>query len=120
MEKVMKLAKKVKGIRGAGRQQPQYEALMRHSSDEYISQTTPIGFLAVYVGDERQRFVVPTSFLSHPLFKMLLEKAYKEYGFEQTNGLVVPCSVSIFEEVVSVVECCHGQFDIERLVDEFL
>ncbi|KAL7258852.1 hypothetical protein ACSBR1_004877 [Camellia fascicularis] len=64
---------------------------------------TPTGHFAVYVGEERWRFVVPTGFLSHPLFKMLLEKAYDKFGFEQRDGLVVPCSVAAFREVVSAV-----------------
>ncbi|XP_028108995.1 auxin-responsive protein SAUR21-like [Camellia sinensis] len=65
---------------------------------------TPTGHFAVYVGEERQRFVVPTGFLSHPLFKMLLDKAYDEFGFQQRDGLVVPCSVAAFQEVVSAVQ----------------
>ncbi|KAL7174415.1 hypothetical protein ACSBR2_033636 [Camellia fascicularis] len=68
------------------------------------SPRTPTGHFAVYVGEERRRFVVPTGFLSHPLFKMLLEKAYDEFGFEQRDGLVVPCSMAAFQEVVSAVQ----------------
>ncbi|KAL7255879.1 hypothetical protein ACSBR1_009924 [Camellia fascicularis] len=64
---------------------------------------TPTGHFAIYVGEERRRFVVPTGFLSHPLFKMLLKKAYDEFGFEQRDGLVVSCSVAAFQEVVSAV-----------------
>ncbi|PON82868.1 Small auxin-up RNA [Trema orientale] len=122
-----KLAKKVKVIGASERDPPasQYhESLLREfeEEDEDGSQTTktPTGFLAVYVGEERQRFVVPTTFLSHPLFKMLLEKAYDEFGFQQRNGLVVPCSVSAFREVVSAVECSNGKFDFGNLVEEFL
>ncbi|CAN4121337.1 unnamed protein product [Withania somnifera] len=79
-----------------------------------------IGTFAVYVGEERERFAVPTSYLSHPLFKILLEKTYNEFGFEQTNRLVVPCSVAAFQEVVNAVECCNGKFDFGDLVEEFL
>ncbi|KAI7993391.1 Auxin-responsive protein SAUR50 [Camellia lanceoleosa] len=64
---------------------------------------TPTGHFAVYMGEEMRRFVVPTGFLSHHLLKMLLEKAYDEFGFEQRDGLVVPCSVAVFQEVVSAV-----------------
>ncbi|GMN39450.1 hypothetical protein TIFTF001_008681 [Ficus carica] len=124
-----KLAKKVKVMGGAGSaaaadREPSsqhHECLLREFEEDGSQTTrTPTGFLAVYVGDERQRFVVPTSFLSHPLFKMLLEKAYNEFGFEQRNGLVVPCSVSAFQEVVSAVECSNGKFDFGELVEEFL
>ncbi|PRQ43993.1 putative small auxin-up RNA [Rosa chinensis] len=115
------LAKKVKAVGATGREPSHYECLLRDSEQGGSPPTKPpTGFLAVYVGEERQRFVVPTSFLSHPLFKMLLEKAYNEFGFQQRNGLVVPCSVSAFEEVVSAMECSHGQFDFGELVEEFI
>lgn len=64
--------------------------------------------------------MVPTGYLSHPLFKMLLEKAYEEFGFEQKNGLVVPCSVSTFQEIVNAVEGCNGRFDFGNLIEEFI
>ncbi|KAL6005277.1 hypothetical protein ACLOJK_005839 [Asimina triloba] len=119
MESVKKLAKKVKSFRSRS-QQSQYESLSRSIAvDDLVSPPkTPTGLLAVYVGEEHERFVVPMGFLSHPLFKMLLEKAQKEYGFEQRHGLVVPCSVSTFQEVVNAVESCRGQFDLEALMDE--
>uniref|UniRef100_A0A7N0UXD3 SAUR family protein n=1 Tax=Kalanchoe fedtschenkoi TaxID=63787 RepID=A0A7N0UXD3_KALFE len=82
--------------------------------------STPTGYFAVYVGEERRRFVVRTSFLSHPLFKMLLEKASREFGFQQRDGLVVPCSVLAFQEVINSVKCCNGKFEFGDLVDEFL
>ncbi|KAL5710611.1 hypothetical protein ACHQM5_021153 [Ranunculus cassubicifolius] len=119
MDSVKKLAKKVKVIGASGRKPSNYECLLSNN-DESSSPVTPTGFFAVYVGEERQRFVVPTSFLSHPLFKMLLEKAENEFGYEQRNGLVVPCSVSAFQEVVSAVECCYGQFDLGHLVQEII
>ncbi|GFQ02002.1 indole-3-acetic acid-induced protein arg7 [Phtheirospermum japonicum] len=119
-----KLAKKVKVINGNGNREPTpYECLLRDNDGDASSPTattTPNGSFVVYVGEDRQRFVVPTSYLSHPLFKILLDKAYNEFGFEQKNGLVVPCSVYAFQEVVSAVECCNGRFDFGELVEEFL
>ncbi|XP_022962864.1 auxin-induced protein 6B-like [Cucurbita moschata] len=126
-----KLAKKVKVRVGTeGESSSHNECLLRdrlESSKDHDSHSpspsptsTPTGSFAVYVGDERQRFVVPTSFLSHPLFRMLLDKAYREFGFEQRNALVVPCSVSAFQEIVSAVECCNGRFDFGEIVEEFL
>ncbi|KAI8563001.1 hypothetical protein RHMOL_Rhmol03G0080000 [Rhododendron molle] len=124
MGSVKKLAKKVKVMGGSRDHETTYhECLLREDKWEEGSGTsaaTPTGFLAVYVGEERRRFVVPTGYLTHPLFKMLLEKAYDEFGFEQRNGLVVPCSVNAFQEVVSAVECCHGRFDFGELVEEFI
>uniref|UniRef100_A0A803R9H9 Uncharacterized protein n=1 Tax=Cannabis sativa TaxID=3483 RepID=A0A803R9H9_CANSA len=97
-----------------------HECLLREFEEEEEEDEIPTGFLAVYVGEERQRFVVPTTFLSHPLFKMLLEKAYEEFGFQQRNGLVVPCSVSSFRDVVNAVQCSNGMFDFGKLVEELL
>ncbi|KAK1420770.1 hypothetical protein QVD17_22624 [Tagetes erecta] len=81
---------------------------------------TPTGFFTIYVGEERRRFVVPTSYLSHPLFKLLLEKSSEEFGFGQKNGLVVPCSVKAFQEVVNAVETCNGKCDLSNLVEEII
>ncbi|KAF7804280.1 Auxin-induced protein 15A [Senna tora] len=122
-----KLAKKVKAVGGADR--VHHESLLKvkgHQEEEEEeiesspSNKTPTGFFAIYVGEERQRHVVPTSYLSHPLFKMLLEKAYDEFGFEQRNGLVVPCTVPTFREVVNAIECCNGRFDLAKIFQEFL
>lgn len=113
-----KLAKKVKAVGGADDHQ---ESLLRDQEDQSPnSRKTPTGFFAIYVGEERQRHVVPTSYLSHPLFKMLLQKAYDEFGFEQRNGLVVPCSVSTFREVLNAIECSNGRFDCSKIFDDFL
>ncbi|CAO2824018.1 unnamed protein product [Amaranthus hypochondriacus] len=95
--------------------------LVKGSSDDGSTPAkTPTGFFAVYVGKERERFVVPTNFLSHPLFKILLEKSYDEFGFEQQNGLIVPCSVSTFQQIVNAVESNHGRFDMKKLFEEFI
>ncbi|KAL4571598.1 hypothetical protein LXL04_018361 [Taraxacum kok-saghyz] len=78
------------------------------------------GVFTLYIGEERRRFVVPLGYLSHPLFKIMLEKSSEEFGFGQKNGLVVPCSVNAFQEVVSVVESCNGKCDLSHLVKEFI
>ena len=60
----------------------------------------PSGFLAIYVGCERKRFLIPTRFLSLPVFIALLDKAGEEYGFKLTGGIVLPCEVQFFTEVL--------------------
>lgn len=117
-----KLAKKVKVGGGASPDSVHHESLLKVKGreEEPSSNKTPTGFFALYVGEERQRRVVPTSYLSHPLFKMLLEKAYDEFGFEQRNGLIIPCSVSAFREVLNAIECSNGRFDLGKIFDEFL
>ncbi|KAL0346803.1 UNVERIFIED_CONTAM: Auxin-induced protein 15A [Sesamum calycinum] len=46
----------------------------------------PRGYLAVYVGPELRRFIIPTSYLTDPLFKVLLEKVEEEFGFDHSGG----------------------------------
>ncbi|KAD6795716.1 hypothetical protein E3N88_06612 [Mikania micrantha] len=97
-----------------GREPSHHDHLLKAYGEEGANiATTPRGFFAIYVGDEPRRFVVPTAHLSHPLFKMLMEKAYDDE--EQNNRLVVSCSVTVFEKVVNTVECCNGMFDIQHL-----
>ncbi|KZV21433.1 auxin-induced protein 15A [Dorcoceras hygrometricum] len=120
-----KLARKVRSFRNGEPETSHSECLLRYHDDDGGSSpsatTSPrTGTFAVYVGEDRQRFMVPTSYLNHPLFKMMLEKAYNEFGFNQRNGLVVPCSVAAFREVMSVVGCCNGRFDFGELVEEFI
>ncbi|KAI3472094.1 hypothetical protein Pfo_029382 [Paulownia fortunei] len=122
LDSMKKLAKKVRAIGNANTEPSYYECLLRDNEggSSPTTTTTPTGTFPVYVGEHRQRFVVPTSYLSHPLFKIVLEKAYNEFGFDQRNGLVVPCSVAAFQEVISAVECCNGKFDFGDLVEEFI
>lgn len=64
----------------------------------------PRGYLAVYVGTELRRFVIPTSYLGHPLFKVLLEKVEEEYGFDQSGGLTIPCETETFKYLLQCME----------------
>ncbi|MCD7469316.1 hypothetical protein HAX54_008250 [Datura stramonium] len=64
----------------------------------------PRGFLAVYVGPELRRFIIPTSYLSDPLFKLLLEKVEEEFGFDHTGGLTIPCEIETFKFLMQCME----------------
>uniref|UniRef100_A0A1J3IHM9 Auxin-induced protein 15A n=1 Tax=Noccaea caerulescens TaxID=107243 RepID=A0A1J3IHM9_NOCCA len=64
----------------------------------------PKGYLAVYVGPELRRFLIPTSYLSHSLFKVLLEKVEEEYGFDQSGALTIPCEVETFKFLLKCME----------------
>ncbi|CAH8392896.1 unnamed protein product [Eruca vesicaria subsp. sativa] len=64
----------------------------------------PKGYLAVYVGPELRRFIIPTSYLSHSLFKVLLEKAEEEFGFDQSGALTIPCEVETFKFLIKCME----------------
>lgn len=63
----------------------------------------PEGYLGVYVGRERRRFIIPTGYLSRPVFRTLLDRAEEEFGFDHRGGLTIPCEVSVFNQVLSVL-----------------
>lgn len=59
------------------------------------------GWLAIEVGLQEEdgrleRFEVPISYLYHPLFKNLLDKAQEIYGYHANGPLRLPCSVDDF------------------------
>lgn len=64
----------------------------------------PKGYLAVYVGPELRRFIIPTSYLSHSLFKVLLEKVEEEFGFDHSGGLTIPCEIETFKFLLKCME----------------
>ncbi|KAI3782421.1 hypothetical protein L2E82_12466 [Cichorium intybus] len=117
---VKNLAKMAKVWGGTESSQSEWLLGDAEKTDSEQENKTPTGFFTLYIGEERQRFVVPMGYLSHPLFKMMLEKSAEEFGFGQKNGLVVPCSVNAFQEVVSVVESSNGKCDLSHLVKEFI
>ncbi|KVG86056.1 Auxin responsive SAUR protein [Cynara cardunculus var. scolymus] len=65
------------------------------------------GNFAIYVGErKRRRFVVPISYLEHPLFQKLLYEAEKEFGFVHPMGrIVIPCRVETFINLVGILNC---------------
>uniref|UniRef100_M1C4Y4 SAUR family protein n=1 Tax=Solanum tuberosum TaxID=4113 RepID=M1C4Y4_SOLTU len=59
------------------------------------------GWLAIQVGLEEedggiQKFVIPISYLYHPLLQKLLDKAHDVYGYHVDGPLKLPCSVDDF------------------------
>jgi SAUR family protein len=66
----------------------------------------PRGCVAVYVGEERQRFVIPIMYLSHPFITRLLasEEAEGELAYTYGGPLTVPCDVGDFEQVKWLVD----------------
>lgn len=67
----------------------------------------PEGCFSVYVGPEKQKFVIKTEYANHPLFQMLLEEAESEYGYDNQGPLVLPCNVDIFCKVLLEMEDGH-------------
>ncbi|KAJ4824541.1 hypothetical protein Tsubulata_011037 [Turnera subulata] len=64
----------------------------------------PEGCFSVYVGPERQRFVIKTEYANHPLFKILLEEAESEYGYSPEGPLSLPCNVDVFYKVLVAMD----------------
>ncbi|KAK8641679.1 hypothetical protein V6N13_011060 [Hibiscus sabdariffa] len=60
----------------------------------------PKGSVAVYVGPELRRFVIPLRFLAMPEFRDLMDEAAEEFGFQKEGGLQIPCDVQYFEYVL--------------------
>ncbi|PON78559.1 Small auxin-up RNA [Parasponia andersonii] len=65
------------------------------------STDVPKGFVAVYVGRELRRFVIPMSCLSMPDFRGLMDKTAEEYGFEQDGAIEIPCEEEDFQKILS-------------------
>nr|GEV80441.1 auxin-responsive protein SAUR71-like [Tanacetum cinerariifolium] len=80
------------------------------------------GTLAVYIGSDHTRFIIPTRFLNLPVFITLLNKAEEEYGYQRNGGLVIPCDVIFFKKVVKVLEKNEEgfkMFDLDDFVKMF-
>lgn len=58
------------------------------------------GYFSIYVGSQKERFVIKTEYVNHPLFKILLEEAESEYGFTSDGPLLLPCEADHFIKVL--------------------
>ena len=74
-------------------------SVMAFRSEKYSCKRAPKGHFVVYVGKELKRFVIPLSFLKNPIFQQSLEISADEYGFDNPNGIVLPCDESTFHRV---------------------
>ncbi|EPS72391.1 hypothetical protein M569_02373 [Genlisea aurea] len=72
--------------------------------DEDLPVDVPKGHLAVYVGENRSRYIIPISFLSHPHFKSLLTRAEEEFGFHSPMPLTLPCEELHFRTLTSIIK----------------
>ena len=67
----------------------------------------PKGHIAVYLWEgNKKRFVIPISYLNHPLFQDLLNRAEEEFGFNHPMGaLTIPCSEEYFISLTTLLNC---------------
>ncbi|CAH9077735.1 unnamed protein product [Cuscuta europaea] len=71
--------------------------------EEGLPMDVPKGHFAVYVGENRTRYIVPISFLGQPEFQILLQRAEEEFGFDHDMGLTIPCDEYVFESLTSAL-----------------
>ncbi|XP_004500759.1 auxin-responsive protein SAUR50-like [Cicer arietinum] len=71
--------------------------------DGTLPHDVPKGHFAVYVGENRSRYIVPISFLTHPHFQTLLRQAEEEFGFDHDMGLTIPCQEVVFRSLTSMI-----------------
>ncbi|CAD6224294.1 unnamed protein product [Miscanthus lutarioriparius] len=64
----------------------------------------PEGCFTVCVGAGRQRFVVRTECVNHPLFRALLEEAEEAFGYAAAGPLTLPCDADAFVRVLEQIE----------------
>jgi SAUR family protein len=66
------------------------------------SKGVPKGYLAVYVGEEMKRFVIPVSYLNQISFQDLLCQSEEQFGFDHPmGGITIPCREDVFLEITS-------------------
>lgn len=70
--------------------------------DEGLPLDVPKGHFAVYVGENRRRYIVPISWLTHPEFQSLLQRAEEEFGFNHDMGLTIPCEEEVFRSLTTM------------------
>ncbi|GJN16887.1 hypothetical protein PR202_gb03912 [Eleusine coracana subsp. coracana] len=76
------------------------------SSGRGGASSSPVaGCFSVYVGPDRERFVVRAECANHPLFRRLLDDAEREYGYAAQGPLALPgCHVDAFLDVLWQME----------------
>ena len=68
------------------------------------SRPAPEGCFTVCVGAGRQRFVVRTECVNHPLFRALLEEAEEAFGYAAAGPLALPCDADAFVRVLEQIQ----------------
>ncbi|EXC35374.1 hypothetical protein L484_026699 [Morus notabilis] len=68
-----------------------------------IPDDVPKGHFAVYVGQNRSRYIVPISWLAHPEFQSLLQRAEEEFGFDHDMGITIPCEEVVFRNLTAMI-----------------
>ncbi|CAM8941726.1 hypothetical protein QQ045_015431 [Rhodiola kirilowii] len=91
------------GVKGIGQAKRKLQRTLTPRNGSITScHSVPKGHIAVYVGEaQMKRFVIPISYLNHPLFANLLHLVEEEFGFDHPGNLVIPCSEDYFLSLIS-------------------
>ncbi|KAE8647605.1 hypothetical protein Csa_003512 [Cucumis sativus] len=73
-------------------------------NEDGLPEDVPKGHFAVYVGENRSRYIVPISWLAHPQFQSLLQRAEEEFGFNHDMGITIPCEEVVFRSLTSMIK----------------
>ncbi|WVZ24444.1 indole-3-acetic acid-induced protein ARG7-like [Vigna radiata var. radiata] len=95
-------------------------SLRRRSEDSSSTRRPPSGFTFVYVGPERTRFAIPARFLNLPVFEGLLKQTEEQFGLRGNGGLVLPCQVPFFSNVVKFLhkdEHKYGKLSLQDFLN---
>ncbi|CAJ2663979.1 unnamed protein product [Trifolium pratense] len=66
------------------------------------SKGVPKGYLAVYVGEQMKRFVIPISYLNQISFQNLLSQSEEQFGYDHPmGGITIHCREDVFLEITS-------------------
>lgn len=63
----------------------------------------PPGFLPIYIGDDRKKYVVPVAFLSEIMCKALLNQFKDENMTAIDNPITLGCSTQLFEGLLNLL-----------------
>ncbi|MCD7467125.1 Auxin-responsive protein saur50 [Datura stramonium] len=74
-----------------------------YNDEDHLPIDVPKGHFAVYVGENRTRYIVPISFLTHPEFQCLLRQSEEEFGFDHDMGITIPCEEVVFRSLTSML-----------------
>ncbi|GLJ31385.1 hypothetical protein SUGI_0629780 [Cryptomeria japonica] len=69
-----------------------------------LPKVVPQGCVAIQVGQEQQRYVIPILYLSHPFITKLLMEAENEFGYEQRGTLTLPCELDDLEQLKWLID----------------
>ncbi|PIA54722.1 hypothetical protein AQUCO_00900951v1 [Aquilegia coerulea] len=64
----------------------------------------PEGYIPIYVGKKRKRYVIPLKYLSRSPLKVLLEQSDDDFGEKIRGPILLPCSIKLFNEAIKHIK----------------